>query len=145
VKTGEILESPFTFSTKPASLPLGTWKVPGLEHFSGSMIYEKDVSVPLSLLDEHVLLDCGKVGVVAEAWVNGKAAGSRPWAPYIFDVTRQLRPGRNHIKVRIANTAANGRAVGEYQRILKNIDLDGWYGPVRLVPYIDREILCQRV
>ncbi|MGH9403940.1 MAG: glycosyl hydrolase 2 galactose-binding domain-containing protein, partial [Terriglobia bacterium] len=101
--------------------------------------------VPSSLLAEHVLLDCGEVGVVAEAWINENPVGSRPWAPYVFEVTKYLRPGRNHIKVRIANSAANGRAVGEYHPILKNIDRDGWYGPARLVPYIDREISCRRV
>ncbi len=56
-------------------LPLGTWKVPGLEHFSGTMVYEKTVDVPASLLAERVLLDCGVVGVCAEVWVNGKSDG----------------------------------------------------------------------
>ena len=145
VAASEHLDSPFSFSTSTASFPLGTWKIPGLEHFSGSMIYEKDVSVPLSLLAEHVLLDCGQVGVVAEAWVNGNSVGSRPWAPYIFEVTEHLHAGTNHLKVRIANAAANARAVGIYHHILRNIDRDGWYGPVRFVPYVDREIPCRRV
>ncbi|MCL5006252.1 MAG: hypothetical protein M1404_06925 [Acidobacteria bacterium] len=145
VAAGERLESPFAFSTTLASLPLGTWKVPGLEHFSGRMIYEKDVTVPSSLLAEHVLLDCGDVGVVAEAWINGNSVGLRPWAPYIFEATEHLHAGINRIKVRVANTADNARAVGEYYYILKNIDRDGWRGPVRLVPYVDREIRCHRV
>ena len=145
VASGEHLESPFAFSTTSASLPLGTWKTPGLEYFSGRMIYEKDISVPASLLAERVLLDCGEVGVVAEAWINGNPAGSRPWAPYIFEATGHLHAGVNRIKVRVANTAANARAVGEDHNILKNIDRDGWLGPVRLVPYVDREVRCHPV
>jgi len=145
VAARERLESPFAFSTASASLPLGTWKTPGLEHFSGRMIYEKDIQVSSSLLAEHVLLDCGDVGVVAEAWINGNPVGSRPWAPYIFEATEHLHAGMNRIKVQVANTAANACAVGEYHPILKNIDRDGWRGPVRLVPYVDREIRCRRV
>ncbi len=145
VSTREILQSPFAFSMAAASLPLGTWKTPGLEHFSGRMVYEKDVTIPSQLLAERLLLDCGKVGVVAEAWVNGHWVGSRAWSPYVFDVTDHIHPGLNHLKVRVANTAANARAVGQSRDILQNIDLDGWHGPARLVPYFDREIRCPKV
>ncbi|MGH9351404.1 MAG: glycosylhydrolase-like jelly roll fold domain-containing protein, partial [Terriglobia bacterium] len=145
VASGELLEFPFAFVPITASLPLGTWKVPGMEYFSGSMIYEKSIALPASLLSERIFLDCGTVGVVTEVWVNGNSVGSRPWAPYVFEVTGRLRAGANPLKVRVANTAANGRAVATYQSILERIDRDGWYGPARLVPYVDREIRCQRV
>jgi alpha-L-rhamnosidase/Glycosyl hydrolase 2 galactose-binding domain-like len=145
VAADEILRQPFEFRTAPASLPLGTWTVPGLEHFSGHMTYEKTLDVPASLLAERVLLDCGQVGVVADAWVNGQPVGARPWEPFVFEVTRHLHPGRNQLKVRVANTEANARAVGTSSDILKNIDLNGWLGPVHLVPYIDRTIVCHRV
>jgi hypothetical protein len=142
VSAGEVLDHSFAFSTAPAVLPLGTWKVPGLEHFSGTMVYEKTVDVPASLLAERALLDCGLVGVCAEAWVNGKPLGKRPWGPYVFDVTEQLHPGKNQIKVRVANTEGNARAVGTWRNHLENIDVDGWHGPARLVPVIEREIVC---
>lgn len=145
VAAGEAMAIPFAFSTRPASAPLGTWKTPGLENFSGSMVYERTVEVPSGLLSEKLLLDCGAIGVVAEAWVNGNSLGSRAWAPYAFDVTGQVRPGINQIKVRVANTAANSRAVGTSRGILGNIDLDGWHGPARLIPYADREIVCRPV
>ena len=142
VSAKELLDAPFAFSTISAPMPLGTWKVPGLEHFSGIMAYEKTVEVPASLLTERVLLDCGDVGVCAEAWVNGKAVGSRPWSPYVFDVTELLHAGENQFKVRVANTEANARAVGPSLPILGNIDMDGWQGPARLVPFIERDIIC---
>jgi hypothetical protein len=138
----EVLDHPFGFSTASASMPLGTWKVPELEHFSGTMLYEKTVEVPASLLLESVVLDCGEVGVCAEAWVNGKAVGSRPWAPYVFDVTEYLHPGKNQFRVRVANTEANARAVGASLPILEKVDVDGWHGPARLVPVVEREITC---
>jgi hypothetical protein len=149
VVAGEILDRPFAFLTGPSSLPLGTWSFPGLEHFSGLMTYEKTVDVPASLLAgpsvDGVELDCGRVGVVAQAWVNGAYVGARPWQPFVFDVTQPLRPGANHLRVRVANTEANARAVGTLLGNLKNIDLNGWLGPARLVPYFQREIRCRKV
>jgi hypothetical protein len=142
VSAREVLDRPFAFSTAPAVVPLGTWKVPGLEHFTGTMVYEKAVDVPASLLAERVLLDCGVVGVCAEAWVNGKPVGKRPWGPYVFEVTEQLHPGKNQLKVRVANTEGNVRAVGIWRYHLQNIDVDGWHGPARLAPFVEREITC---
>jgi hypothetical protein len=145
VSAREVLDRPFAFSTTPAALPLGTWKVPGLEHFSGTMVYEKTVDVPASLLAERVLLDCGVVGVCAEVWVNGKPVGKRPWGPFVFDVTEQLHSGKNQLKVRVANTEGNARAVGTWRYHLDNIDVDGWHGPARLAPFVEREITCSLV
>jgi hypothetical protein len=145
VRGDEVLDRAFEFGTRAASLPLGTWMVPGLEHFSGRMTYEKTVDVPAALLAERVLLDCGQVGVAAEAWVNGQSVGSRPWEPFVFEVTRHLRAGGNELKVRVANTEANARAVGTSVEILKNIDLNGWLGPAYLVPYFERTIFCAQI
>ena len=141
----EVLDQPWAFITRSAQLALGTWSIPGLEHFSGRMTYEKTVEVPSSLLAERVWLDCGRVGVVAEAWVNGIHVGARAWQPFVFDVTQQLRPGSNPLRVRVANTEANARAVGPSLGNLKNLDLNGWLGPARLVPYFERKIQCRRV
>jgi hypothetical protein len=145
VSARETLDHPFSITTSPAVVPLGTWKVPGLEHFSGTMVYERTVDVPASLLTERVLLDCGVVGVCAEAWVNGTALGKRPWSPYVFDVTEQLHPGKNQIKVKVANTEGNARAMGPWIGNLANIDIDGWHGPARLVPFFEREIVCGKL
>jgi hypothetical protein len=142
VSGAEILDRPFEIATAPAALPLGTWSVPGLEHFSGSMTYEKTVEIPAALLKERVLLDCGKVGVAAEIWVNDVYAGARPWQPFVLEVTNHLRPGPNRFKIRVANTEANARAVGEDIGLLEKIDQNGWVGPASLVPFIDREIHC---
>jgi hypothetical protein len=145
VSAGEALGRPFSVSTTSATLSLGTWKAPGLEHFSGTMIYEKTVEAPASLLAERVLLDCGVVGVCAEAWVNGHSVGKRAWSPFVFDVTEQLHTGANHIKVRVANTEGNARAVGTWFDNLANIDVDGWHGPARLAPFVQREIVCEKI
>ena len=88
------------------------------------------------------MLDCGKVGVAAEIWVNDVYAGARPWRPFVLEVTDHLRPGPNRFKIRVANTEANARVVGENIGILDKIDENGWIGPASLVPFIEREIHC---
>jgi alpha-L-rhamnosidase len=140
----EPLTSPFALTTISASLPLGSWNIPGLEHFSGQMTYQKTVVVPANLLSEHLLLDCGEVGVVAEAWINDQPVGSRAWAPYAFDLSQHVNAGPNHLRVRVANTDANSRAVAGSVSILAKIDLNGWHGPARLVPYLNKEIHLSR-
>lgn len=145
VDANEALAGPFEFVPKRAQMPLGSWTIPGLQHFSGTMVYEKTVDVPAAFVAERVLLDCGQVGVCAEAWVNGAHAGAQPWPPYIFDITGHLRPGRNLLRIRIANTEANSRAVGPSLPVLKNIDLNGWLGPARLIPFFEGEIRCEKV
>jgi hypothetical protein len=42
----------------------------------------------------------------------------------------------------VANTEGNARAVGPWVDNLANIDIDGWHGPARLVPFFEREIVC---
>ena len=59
--------------------------------------------------------------------------------PRLSEVADYLRPGSNCFKIRVANTAANARSVGE---VLEKIDLNGWVGPASLVPSIEREIHC---
>jgi hypothetical protein len=102
-------------------------------YFSGVATYEKEVEVPASLLANggQVRLDFGEGKTVAEstmgfagmrAWlegpvreaaiihVNGKRAGSVWSPPYAVDVTALLRPGRNQIRIEVANLAINHKA-----------------------------------
>ncbi|MGZ5556204.1 MAG: hypothetical protein ACXWIA_10515, partial [Candidatus Aminicenantales bacterium] len=77
-------------------------------------------------LVESCGLDLGKVGHVAEVWVNGKSCGSRLWGPHVFDVGEALRPGPNEIRVRVGNLINNSN--GEFAE-------SGLFGPVRVVRF----------
>jgi hypothetical protein len=57
----------------------------------------------------RVLLDLGEVRDVARVSVNGKELAPLVWAPFVTDVTGLLRPGRNLLAVRVANTLSNER------------------------------------
>ncbi len=115
-------------TTPPAELsqgvekPLGDWSAWGLQKFSGLLDYTKTVSVEKP--GQGMRLDLGEVGHVAEVWVNGKSCGARLWGPHVFDIGEALRPGRNEVRVRIANLINN--SCGEFAE-------SGLLGLVRLV------------
>jgi hypothetical protein len=102
--------------------PLEDWSAWGLQKFSGLLDYSKIITVEKP--GKGMSLDLGKVGHVAEVWVNGKSCGARLWGPYVFDVGEVLRPGANEIKVRVANLINN--SYGEFTE-------SGLFGPVRFV------------
>ncbi|MFD5625467.1 glycosyl hydrolase [Streptomyces sp. NPDC127072] len=93
----------------PVTGPLGSW----VEHdrlFSGSGTYTTDLDVERALLDgRRVLLDLGDVRDVAAVTVNGTALPPLLWAPWTVDITPLVKPGRNSLAVRVANTLSNER------------------------------------
>jgi hypothetical protein len=104
--------------------PLEDWSVWGLQKFSGLLDYSKTIVVEKP--ETGMRLDLGKVGHVAEVWVNGTSCGSRLWGPYVFEVGGALRPGENEIRVRVANLINN--SYGEFAE-------SGLFGPVRIVRF----------
>jgi hypothetical protein len=101
-------------------------------HFSGEAVYTKDVELDAAQLKgARITLDFGPgtalattpkvpagmramldspVREAAVVIVNGKRAGTVWHPPYVLDVTALLRPGRNQVEVRVANSALNARA-----------------------------------
>jgi hypothetical protein len=141
-------------------------------YYSGVAVYEKTVDVPPVMLKPglSVTLDLGAPTPLAvggprarfQAWleppvreaavvfVNGERAGSVWCPPYAVDVTRWLKPGRNTVRIDVANLAINhmaGRALPDYKLLnlrygtrFEPQDMDkvrpvpsGLFGPVRLV------------
>ena len=50
-------------------------------------------------------LDAGRVGEIAELFVDGRSAGVRLALPYVWDITTLIRPGRATIEIDVTNTA----------------------------------------
>ncbi|MFJ6633632.1 glycosyl hydrolase [Streptomyces sp. NPDC091376] len=94
---------------QPVVRPLGSWSdIAPL--FSGSATYTKDIDLgPAALAGRRLHLDLGTVREVAQVTVNGTALPPALWTPYVVDVTEALRPGANHIAVRVSNTLSNER------------------------------------
>lgn len=105
---------------------------------------EKDSAMPLAEPTEKELpkedktkkltltLDCGQVGEVMEAWLNGQSLGVRIAPPYVIekDCGNLLHPGKNQLKIRVVNT------LGHQERDLFSrsmpIEPSGLMGPVVL-------------
>ncbi|HEX5482574.1 MAG TPA: glycosyl hydrolase [Terriglobia bacterium] len=140
------LTAPLFFLSGARSFRLDNWTKTGLRFYSGAASYEEKFNLPSTFLgkEKRVILDCGKVGVVADVWVNGKFVGTRIWEPYQFDITPFVRAGENALKIVVTNTAANASDVGERFPLLQNIDLNGLMGPVKIVPTIQTVLDCRR-
>ena len=130
---GEELIAPLRFAVGETVYHLGPWTRTGLANYSGSASYERTFTLAAAMRGKQVWLDLGEVGVAAEVWVNGVKAGERVWKPFRFDVTKLLRPGENRLRIVVANSDANARAVANQRQLLGAIDLNGLHGPVRLL------------
>jgi hypothetical protein len=109
-------------------------------YFSGVATYEKEVTVPDSLLQkgQRVRLDFGEgranesqpsrsgmqamfeapIREAAVIYVNDQRAGSVWCPPYSLDITSLLRRGANKIRVEVSNTALNymaGHSLPDYR------------------------------
>jgi hypothetical protein len=110
------------------------------QYFSGVATYEKEVTVPETMLGSALTLrlDLGEgqpltperlvsgmrawldppVREAATVFVNGRRAGSLWAPPYTIAVTGLVRTGTNTIRIDVANTAINhmaGRALPDYR------------------------------
>ncbi|MRW88568.1 glycoside hydrolase [Duganella sp. FT80W] len=84
-------------------------------YFSGITSYQRSFALPAGVKPGADLkLDLGKVGDVAEVWVNGKLAGTAWKAPYQVDIGSLVNEGANTLEVRVANLWVN-RLIGDAQ------------------------------
>jgi len=127
--------------------PLSENSNSGIRYFSGTADYKSRISLPHGIERSKIYeLDLGRVGDVAQVWVNGRAVGTAWKAPYRVDVTKALRPGDNDIEIKVANLWVN-RLIGDAQPGASKITFttvptykpdaplrpSGLIGPVRLL------------
>ena len=70
-------------------------------NFSGNMRYTASIHLDP---EKHKILDLGTVGQTAEVYLNGKHIGTRIFAPYIFDMSDNVKSGENTIEIIVSNT-----------------------------------------
>jgi hypothetical protein len=103
-----------------ASFPqLMSWsdaKAAGVRYFSGTATYEKTFEVSKDFLRaaNRFWLDLGRVEVLAEVTLNGRPLGTYWKPPFRVDVTDALRPGPNHLNIKVTNLWVN-RLIGDEQ------------------------------
>jgi hypothetical protein len=86
----------------------------GVKYFSGAATYTKAFTVPPILAGKNtrLYLDLGKVAVIADVHLNGKALGTLWKTPYRVEVTDAIKAGENVLEVKVANLWIN-RQIGD--------------------------------
>jgi len=87
---------------------------PGVRHFSGTTTYTTEFEVPAARLSSsrQQVLDLGDVQVIAEVTLNGRNLGILWKAPFSVAVGDALKPGRNELRIRVADLWVN-RLIGD--------------------------------
>ena len=88
---------------------LGDWtEYPEAEvkYYSGKAVYETEFVWNGSTQGQHYL-DLGRVGVMAEVFVNGHSCGVAWTPPYRVNVSNALQQGVNALRVEVTNVWAN--------------------------------------
>jgi len=97
----------FLTSLREEILSGKSWTEQGFPYYSGTLTYEKEIYIQPSLIGKKILLDCGDVRDHLEVIINGEHVALKLWRPYVIDVTPHLKAGKNEIKLKVTNTAAN--------------------------------------
>lgn len=86
----------------------------GIAFYSGEATYLNsfDLAAPELSADRRLSLDLGDVQVMAAVELNGKDLGILWKPPYRVDIAEAARPGRNELKIRVANLLIN-RQIGD--------------------------------
>lgn len=118
------------FTEMPDRTRLENITSPGLlPRFSGTICYETAFTVNES--ERLVTLDLGRVGEIAEVWINDANIGTRIAPPYRFHLKGAAKPGLNRLRVEVTNTLGYQQRddLSAYQPLMPS----GLMGPVRLV------------
>jgi hypothetical protein len=88
----------------------------GVKYFSGTGTYATRFVVPADLPKKgrRLLLDLGRVEVIAEVKLNGKELGILWKPPFRVDVGDAVKPGENRLEVKVVNLWPN-RLIGDEQ------------------------------
>jgi hypothetical protein len=126
----------FGDDVRGVSLPHRWEDDPALATYSGSATYSTEIELPAT--SEQILLDFGPgapvppdsepylpansyralitppIGAAADIWLNDTHCGSLWAPPFRIDLTAAARPGRNHLRIVVHNTAANALSADQH-------------------------------
>ena len=109
----------------PESLLSGVESPPA---YGEAMVYRRRFTVPAAWAGKRVLLHFGAVNREARVLLNGQelAVHENGYLPFTVELTEQLRPGENELRVRVVNDLSHRHPWGKQKR-----DRGGmWYTPV---------------
>ena len=120
--------------TLPALKSLHRHEVDGVKYFSGTATYSTrfQVAADATANGKRLYLDLGRVEVIAEVRVNGKAAGNLWKFPYRAEITALVRPGENALEIEVTNLWPN-RLIGDEQ-LPPEYEYAGVTGGIKAIP-----------
>jgi hypothetical protein len=86
---------------KQLTTPLKPWQELGSASPSGLATYSLQFSAAAPPRGKHAYLVIADVHDYAHVTLNGKEVGARSFQPYRWDVTRDLKPGTNDLKIEV--------------------------------------------
>ncbi|HVT89531.1 MAG TPA: glycosyl hydrolase [Tepidisphaeraceae bacterium] len=105
----------------PSLISLTEHTDPGVSHFSGTVTYSTEFTLDEAALKQSLVLDLGRVEVLARVTVNGNDLGVVWKPPDAVDLTGATRLGVNRLEVEVTNLWVNrliaDSALPENQRI----------------------------
>ena len=102
------IAAPVKITTGKGLLEAGDWSQTGaLLHYSGGMLYSRNITMPEGISPNLVMLNLGDVVATCEVSVNGVKVGEKMSPPYSFDITSLLKAGENRVEVLVYSTLAN--------------------------------------
>ncbi len=89
----------------------------GVRYYSGSATYSKTFEIEEDILTDgsRVLVDFENIQEIARVLANNKECGIVWTPPYTLDITDEIQPGENTIRIQVINTW-NNRIVGDLVR-----------------------------
>ena len=85
-----------------------------IKYYSGIASYKVDFNWGDQTEGMEKWLDLGHVDNIASVFVNGVDCGVAWTAPYRVDISKALKPGINHLEIKVANTWSN-RLIGDHK------------------------------
>jgi len=107
---------------------------PQIRYYSGTVVYSTAIQgVKLPPEARRVLLDLGRVGMMAKVTVNDIYVGGAWTYPYQVDITSAVREGSNDLRVEVVNTWGN-RLIGDRRLPEPERRLKAWFAPAASAP-----------
>ncbi|MEN8880174.1 MAG: glycosyl hydrolase [Polaribacter sp.] len=76
-----------------------------VKHYSGTITYTKSIDV--KEIGNTTILDLGDVANIAEVWCNGKKVDVKWAPPFEFDISKEIKKGKNKLEIKVTNTWRN--------------------------------------
>ena len=107
-----------TIEEDSQTVAISNWKTESTDNAGFTETRVAEFNLPASFgNDQRVVLDLGKVEIMAQVTLNGKTYDTLWMPPFTLDVTDTLKAGQNKLAVRVTSTTEGKPKMGETVRL----------------------------